>query len=88
MKIKLTGYVHREGISKNSGKAYDFFEIHFVAPSRGVIGEAALTAVIDPSLCPGGGFTPGVYDIQFDHKGVAVSLAPIQPVTKEVSKNG
>ena len=40
MKIQIVGKSHRTGISK-SGRNYDFIELHFVAPARGVEGEAA-----------------------------------------------
>lgn len=79
MKIKLVGKVHRSGISKKSGNKYDFVEIHFVAPARGVIGEAAQTMTMDPEIYPFENITPGVYDVQFDNRGTPLSLTPVQP---------
>lgn len=79
MKITITGKARRTGVAKNSGRPYDFVEVHFVAPARGVIGEAAQTMTMDPGIYPFENIAPGIYDVQFDNRGTPLALAPIQP---------
>ena len=52
MKIKVIGKAHREGTSKKTGAAYDFLQVHYNGPDRGVEGLAALVLNLDPSLIP------------------------------------
>lgn len=52
MKIKVIGKAHLEGASKRTGKEYNFNQVHYTGPDRGVEGLAALT--LDPSLLPQG----------------------------------
>lgn len=49
MKIKVIGKAHREGVSKKSGNPYNFNQVHYNGPDRGVEGMAALTLNLDPS---------------------------------------
>lgn len=42
MKIKVNGKAHRVGTSKKTGNPYDFIQLHFTAPDRGVDGLASL----------------------------------------------
>ena len=88
MKIRIVGKMQRSGVSKKTGRNYSFVELHYIAPARGVTGDAALTTVIDTDLYPYDNIAPGLYNLEFDHKGRAVSLTPIQPAAKEVTKNG
>ena len=78
MRIHVVGKVHRHGTSAKSGRAYDFVEVHFVAPKRGVVGEAAQTMTMDPQLYSFDNITPGVYEVQFDNSGTLLSMAPVQ----------
>lgn len=78
MRIHVVGKVHRRGTSAKSGRAYDFVEVHFVAPKRGVVGEAAQTLTMDPQLYPFDNITPGVYEVQFDNEGTPLSMTPVQ----------
>ena len=77
MNITIVGKNHRVGISK-TGKNYDFIEVHFVAPARGVIGQAAQTLTMGPEVFPFESLAPGAYDAQFDNRGNLLSLAPVQ----------
>ena len=52
MKIKVIGKAHLEGKSKRTGKEYNFNQVHYTGPDRGVDGLAALTLTLDPSLIP------------------------------------
>lgn len=82
MKISIVGKVHRTGISK-SGRHYDFVELHFVAPARGVEGEAAQTVTFDPQVFPYEQIGRGTYNADFDSRGSLLSLTPVQaPVSK------
>ena len=42
MKIKVIGKAHLEGASKRTGKEYNFNQVHYTGPDRGVEGLAAL----------------------------------------------
>lgn len=75
---KIIGKARRTGVSKRTGQNYDFVEIHYIAPARGVVGEAALTATIDPTLYPFDKIVPGPYNLDFDNRGSLVALVPIQ----------
>lgn len=79
MKVKIVGKVHREGVSKKTGRAYSFNEIHYTAPARGVLGEAAKTVTIDVDLYPFDSISQGMYAMEFDDTGRVVALAPLQP---------
>lgn len=48
MKIKVYGKAHMEGTSKKTGKPYNFNQIHYLSPARGVEGLAAQTLNLDP----------------------------------------
>ena len=50
MKIKVVGKAHFQGTSKKTGSPYDFIQVHYLGHARGVVGDAALTAALDPSL--------------------------------------
>ena len=52
MKIKVIGKAHREGTNNRTGKDYNFNQVHYNGPDRGVEGLAALTQSLDPSLIP------------------------------------
>lgn len=78
MKIKVLGKAHLEGTSKKTGKPYNFNQIHYVAPARGVTGYAACTQVLDPALYPIDKIkVDGTYDIQFDNRGYVVEFTPV-----------
>lgn len=77
MKVHIIGKVHREGIAKKTNKPYNFNEIHFTGPARGVIGEAAITKTIEPTLLNFDDIVvPGDYLIEYDSNGTVISLAP------------
>lgn len=80
MKIHIVGKVHRSGVSK-SGKSYDFVEIHFTAPARGIEGEAAQTVTFDPSVFPYNQIGRGDYNAEFDNRGNLLALTPVQAAT-------
>lgn len=79
MRVKIIGKVHREGVAKKTGRPYDFIELHFTGPARGVIGEAAITKTIDSTIFNFNDLiVPGEYDVEYDSAGAIVSLAPTQ----------
>lgn len=75
MKIKVIGKAHLEGTSKRTGKDYNFNQIHYNAPARGVEGMAAQTLALDPVQYPIGTiFVGSTYDIEFDNRGNVVGM--------------
>lgn len=70
MKIKVIGKNHRKGISNKNGKPYDFIEVHYNGPARGVEGLGALTLCLDPQTYPYDSITVGGdYIVEFDNTG-------------------
>lgn len=75
MKIHVEGKAHLEGVSKRTGNAYNFNQIHFLAPARGVEGLAAQTITVDPAMYPIETIRVGsTYDVEFDRRGYVVGL--------------
>ena len=77
MKIKVIGKSHKTGIGKSSGKPYDFIEVHYNGPARGVEGLGALTLCLDPQTSPYDSITVGGdYIAEFDGKGYLLDFYP------------
>ena len=75
MKIKVIGKAHRQGTSKKTGKDYDFIQLHFVAPDRGVEGYAAQTITLEPGQFDYGSIqVDGVYNVEYGPRGYVVGL--------------
>lgn len=82
MQINVVGKIRRTGVSK-SGRHYDFVELHFVAPARGVEGDAAQTVTFSPEVFPYEQIGRGIYNADFDRRGTLLSLTPAQtPASK------
>lgn len=78
MVIKIQGKQHLSGVSKKTGKPYDFNQIHYLGKARGVEGMAALTLTLDPSDFPYDGLFIGMeYAVDFDQRGYPQSVAPV-----------
>ena len=78
MKIKVIGKAHREGTSKKTGNSYNFYQVHYNGPDRGVEGLAALTLTLDPSLIPYADIkVGGEYEVDFGPRGYIASFAPV-----------
>ncbi len=77
MKIKVIGKSHFQGTSKKTGAPYNFIQIHYNGPARNVVGEAAMTINLDPSMAHFDSIVvPGDYIVEFDQRGYPVSFAP------------
>jgi len=77
MKIKVIGKAHREGAAKKTGSPYNFYQVHFTGPDRGVEGTAAQILNLDPFLILYADIKLNVeYDVKFNSHGYAVSFAP------------
>lgn len=77
MKIKVIGKQHRKGISKTTGRPYDFIEIHFNGPARGVEGLGALTFGLDTQQYSYDSITVGGdYFVEFDNAGYPLEFHP------------
>lgn len=75
MKIKVNGKAHRVGTSKKTGNPYDFIQLHYTAPDRGVEGLASLTVNIDSALYPYEKIIVGKeYFIEYGRSGYVVSF--------------
>lgn len=75
MKILVEGKAHLEGVSKKTGKDYNFNQIHYLAPARGAEGRAAQTVTLDPKGYPIDDIIVGsLYEIEFDRSGYVVDL--------------
>ncbi len=78
MKIRVVGKTRKTGTSKKTGNPYDFIELHYLGRAPKVIGEAALTLILDPTQYPYETITvPGDYSVDFDGKGYVVDFAPV-----------
>lgn len=75
MKITVIGKQHMEGTSKKTGNPYNFNQVHYNAPSRGVEGVAAKTLNLDPSMANYGSIqVGGTYNVEFDERGFCVAF--------------
>lgn len=78
MKIKVIGKAHRAGTSKRTGNSYNFNQVHYNAPDRGVEGVAALTMNLDPGLISYDGIRiGGEYEVSFGPRGYIVAFEPV-----------
>ena len=79
MKIMIEGKAHLEGTSRRTGKDFNFNQIHYLAPARGVEGVAAKTLGLDPAMYPYASIKVGeVYEVKFDERGYVVSFTPAE----------
>ena len=77
MKIKVIGKAHRSGTSKRTNKDYNFNQVHYTGPDRGVEGVAAMTLNLDPSLIAYNDIkVGGEYEVDFGPRGYVVGFAP------------
>lgn len=80
MRIKVLGKAHLEGTSKKTGRDYNFNQIHYNAPARGVEGVAAKTLSLDPGQVPYSSIIVGEdYMVEFDERGYPLCFELIQP---------
>ncbi len=78
MKIHVIGKSHLQGTSKRTGAPYDFIQLHYTGPARFVVGEAAMTLSMDPSMAQYDSIVvPGDYNVEFDNRGYLVGFAPV-----------
>jgi len=77
MKIKVNGKAHREGVAKKTGNPYNFNQVHYTGPNRGVEGLASLVLNLDPALIPYADIKiGGEYEVDFGPRGYIVSFTP------------
>lgn len=77
MKIKVYGKAHLEGKSKKTGNPYNFNQIHYLAPARGVEGLAATTLNLDSAMYPLDRIVVNAeYLVEFDNRGYPVEFIP------------
>lgn len=76
MVIRLEGKCHRQGVSK-AGKNYDFWLIYFLAPKRGVDGQAAFEQIVTDEVCDTESLLVGQhYDLEVGFDGKIESMLP------------
>lgn len=86
MRIKIYGKAHLEGTSKKTGNAYNFNQVHYLGPARGVEGLAALTLSLDPATYPIESIRVNEdYNVEFDNRGYIFSF---EPVDKKMNGSG
>ena len=86
MKIKVYGKAHLEGTSKKTGNVYNFNQVHYLGPARGVEGLAALTISLDPAVHPIDSIRVNEdYIVEFDNRGYVVTF---EPVNKKMDGSG
>ncbi|MEA4934453.1 MAG: hypothetical protein VB071_12865 [Lawsonibacter sp.] len=67
------------GVSKKSGNAYDFIQVHYNGKSRGVEGQATLTLSLDPADYPMDSvILGGEYNVEFDNRGYIQEYLMVQ----------
>lgn len=75
MRIIVLGKAHLEGTSKKTGRDYNFNQVHFNGPARGVEGVAAQTISLDPTVVPYASIEVGAaYNVEFDQRGFCVAF--------------
>lgn len=78
MKIKVIGKTHLKGTSKKTGNPYDFNQVHYTGPARGVEGLSAQTLSLDPQTYPYDSITLNAdYIVEFDSHGYLVDFQPV-----------
>jgi len=78
MKIAVIGKAHLQGTSKKTGNPYDFIQLHYNGPARNVVGLAAMTLSLAPSMVRYDAImVPGDYNVEFDNRGYPVAFAPV-----------
>ena len=78
MKIRIEGKAHLKGTSKKNGQPYDFIQIHYLGPDRGVTGKAALTLALEPQNYNYDAIPVGVEAIvEFDNRGNVVTFSRV-----------
>ena len=79
MKIKVIGKAHLEGKSKRTGNDYNFNQVHYTGPDKGVEGIAALTLFLDPGIIPYADIKLNAeYDVEFNNRGYVVGFTPVK----------
>lgn len=77
MIIKIEGKQHMQGVSKKTGKKYDFITIHTLMKMPYVEGLAAVTKNIGVDVIAYNSIIVGsYYDFQTDFKGNVTSVTP------------
>ena len=77
MKIRVISKDHLKGTAKRTGNPYDFIQLHYTGPARGMEGVAALTLSLDPSQAWYESIVAlGDYIVDFDNRGYPVEFAP------------
>lgn len=77
MVVKVYGKQHCQGVSKKSGKNYDFYNLHLLVKDRNVDGLACCVKMVDPSVISFDNILVNQqYDLQTDFNGNIVSISP------------
>lgn len=77
MIVKIEGKMRRSGVSKKTGNSYDMGFVYFLAPQRGVEGQAAMEKVVDPEEIDLDKILVGqYYELEIDLNGRLIGLRP------------
>lgn len=79
MKITVSGKVHLEGVSRKTNNPFNFNQIHYLSPARGVEGLAGKNAQSGSTMYPLSGIQVGKeYLLEFDDRGYPVTFELVQ----------
>lgn len=75
MTTTIYGKIHRKGTGKESGKPYDFSEIHYLGRRKGVEGLAAITKTVGADIISYDEIDiNAAYEIERDESGEILSM--------------
>lgn len=74
---KVYGKQHCKGVSKKTGKDYDFYNLHLLVRDRNVDGLACCVKMVDPSVIPYDNIIVNqMYDFSTDFNGNIDGITP------------
>lgn len=81
MRLTIFGKSHAEGISKTSGKPYNFHELHYLGKAYRVEGKAAKKLIVDADQIAYDDIELGAdYNVEFDDGGHCLEITPAEPL--------
>lgn len=78
--LQVRGKEHCKGVSRKTGKSYDFYNFHFLMRKPGVDGLAAVVKTCDPRVIDYDNvLVDQYYDFGIDFNGNIDSIKPAKP---------
>lgn len=77
MKVQLIGKQHSEGVSRKTGKPYNFNIAHVVRSDKDVDGMVGDRVYLDPNQYPLDSLVVGsTYDLDYNNRGFVADFRP------------